>query len=67
MKTLIKYDFYYLRKTAKFIIFPALAFLLAVMSPLTAKYMNDILSFALGSQEVPFEFPEPTVMESYTQ
>jgi ABC-2 type transport system permease protein len=67
MKTLIKYDFIYLKKTAKFIIFPGLAFLLAVMSPLTAKYMNDILAFALGNQEIPFEFPEPTVMESYSQ
>ena len=67
MKILIKYDFYYLRKTAKFIIFPALAFLLAIMSPLTAKYMNDILAFALGSEGIPLEFAEPTVMESYTQ
>ncbi|MGS0973417.1 MAG: ABC transporter permease [Candidatus Izemoplasmataceae bacterium] len=67
MKTLIKYDFFYLKRTAKFIIFPALAFLLAVISPLTAKYMNQILEFALGSEDLPMTFPDPTVMDSYTQ
>lgn len=67
MKTLIKYDLFYLKRTAKFIIFPALAFILAVISPLTAKYMNQILEFALGSEDLPLSFPEPTVMDSYTQ
>ena len=67
MKKLLKYDFYYLQKTSKFIIFPVLLVLLAIMSPLSAKYLNEILKAALEGSGIVMEFGEPTVFDSYMQ
>lgn len=67
MKTLLKYDFIYLKRTSKFIIFPAIAIFFAILSPVTAKYMNEILELFLGSEGVGFTFPDPTVLDSYSQ
>ena len=67
MKKLLKYDFYYLHKTSKFIIFPVLLVLLAIMSPLSAKYLNEILKAALEGSGIVMEFGEPTVFDSYMQ
>ncbi|MCK5388669.1 MAG: ABC transporter permease [Candidatus Izimaplasma sp.] len=67
MKKLLKYDFYYLQKTSKFIIFPVLLVLLAIMSPLTARYLNEILAFTLEGTGIVIDLGIPTVFESYSQ
>ena len=61
---LLKYDFMYLKRTSKFIIFPAVAIVFAILSPLTAKYMNELLEL-LGVDFV--NLPDPTVIDSYSQ
>lgn len=67
MKKLLKYDFYYLQKTSKFIIFPVLLVLLAIMSPLTARYLNEILAATLEGSGIVIELGEPVVFDSYAQ
>ena len=67
MKKLLKYDFYYLHKTSKFIIFPVLLILLAIMSPLTAKYMNEFLALMLEGTGIDMQLGEPVVFDSYAQ
>lgn len=67
MKKLLKYDFYYLQKTSKFIIFPVLLVLLAITSPLTAKYLNEIIAFTLEGTGIVIDIGTPTVFESYSQ
>ena len=67
MKILLKYDFYYLQKTSKFIIFPVLLVLLAIMSPLTARYMNEFLALVLEGSGMEITLPDPVVFDSYSQ
>ncbi len=67
MKELLKYDFYYLLKTSKFIVFPVVLILIAIMSPLSAKYLNEILAVAFEGSGIVMEFGEPTVFDSYMQ
>ena len=67
MVKLLKYDFYHLRKTSKFIIFPVVIVIFAILSPLTARYMNEILEMALGESGLDITFPDPTVLDSYLQ
>lgn len=67
MKKLLKYDLLYLKKTSKFIIFPVVIILLAVMSPLSARYLNEILVFSLGDQASQFQFPDPVVFDAYME
>ncbi len=67
MKKLLKYDFYYLQKTSKFIIFPVLLVMLAIMSPLTARYLNEILAYTLEGSGIVIDLGTPTVIESYSQ
>ena len=67
MKKLLKYDFYYLQKTSKFIVFPVLLVLLAIMSPLTAKYMNDFLALMLEGTGLEMSLGDPVVFDSYAQ
>jgi len=67
MKKLLKYDFYYLHKTSKFIIFPVLLVLLAIISPLTAKYINEFLALMLAGTGVEMVLGDPVVFDSYSQ
>ena len=67
MKKLLKYDFFYLFKTSKFIVFAAVFVLFSVTSPLTAKYINQILGFLVGADGFGFDFPDPTVYLAYEQ
>lgn len=67
MKTIIKYDVLYFKKTSKFIVFGILGVFLAGFSALTAKYFNLIIEFSLGQEGIDVTLPEPTVLESYTQ
>jgi ABC-2 type transport system permease protein len=66
VKKLLKYDYFYLLKTSKFIVFGAIVVLFSITSPLTAKYMNEILEFFLNGQELGFAMPEPTIYTAYT-
>lgn len=67
MKKLLKYDFLYLFKTSKFIVFGAIFILFSIISPLTARYINELLEFLLNGQDIGFPFPEPTVWFAYEQ
>ncbi|MCK5761993.1 MAG: ABC transporter permease subunit [Candidatus Izimaplasma sp.] len=67
MRKLLKYDFYYLLKTSKFIVFPVLLVLLAIISPLTARYLNEILAYTLEGTGIVIDLGTPTVIESYSQ
>lgn len=67
MKTLLKYDFIFLKRTSKFIVFPAIAIFFAISSPLLAKYMPEILKLLLGSDGLSVQIPEVSVLDSYIQ
>ena len=67
MKTILKYDVLYWQRTSKFIVLGALGLFLSGLSVLTARYFNRIIEFALRSEGIDIEMPEPTVLESYTQ
>ncbi len=65
MKTLFKYDFTYLWKTSKFIIIIVLGIFLAMLSVLTAYFLNDILQSAFDMDEFCIPITEPTVYDAY--
>jgi ABC-2 type transport system permease protein len=67
MKKLLKYDFFYLFKTSKFIVFGAIFVLFSIISPLTARYINEILGFLLNGQDLGLVLPEPSVWLAYEQ
>ena len=66
---LLKYDFIYLWRTYKFLIFPAVAVLFAFASPLTAKYINELLALlttTTGGDPL-IVLPDPVIQDSYAQ
>ena len=67
MKKLLKYDFFYLFKTSKFLVIGAVFVMFSVISPLTTKYINEILSFLLNGADSPIEIPVPTIYTAYSQ
>ncbi len=67
MKTLMKYDFIFLKRTSKFIVFPAIGIFFAILSPITAKYMHEILGALLGAEGLDYIIPAVTVSDSYIQ
>ena len=67
MFKLLKYDFYHLRKTSKFIVFPVVIILFAIISPITARYMNQILDLALADSGIDIVLTDPVVLDSYLQ
>lgn len=54
-------------KTNKLLVLPLLMLLFAIMSPLTAKFTNEIIKSLPQSGGVIIEFPEPTIFDSYIQ
>ena len=67
MKTLLKYDFLFLFKTKKFIIFPVLFGLFAMMSPLVAYYLPEILNMIPATEGISIIMPAATVESAYSQ
>lgn len=67
MKKLLKYDFFYLFKTSKFIVFGAIFVLFSIISPLTAKYLPEILEFIMNGEDMLIALPEPTTYTAYEQ
>lgn len=69
MIKLLKYDFIYLWKTYKFLVFPAVAVVFAFASPLTAKYINELLALLTTTTggDPMFTLPDPTIQDSYGQ
>lgn len=68
MKTLLRYDVLYMRRTTKIIIMLALGIFLAGLSVLTAKYMNELMAIAFAQEGIEgVEIPEPTVGDAYVQ
>ena len=54
-------------KTPKVIILGALFLLFGIMSPLTAKYMNEILAMVGEQEGINIVLPDPTYIQSYEQ
>jgi ABC-2 type transport system permease protein len=54
-------------KTSKWIIMLALFIFFAILSPLSAKFMNEILAMVGEQQGVLIQFPDPTYIQSYEQ
>ena len=68
MKTMLKYDFLYWLRTAKLVVYGVLAIFLAMLSVLTARFLNVLLTWAFESEGIPIDgVPEPTVFDSYEQ
>ena len=67
MFKLLKYDFYHLRKTSKFIVFPIVIIIFAFLSPITARYMNELLKLALSDSGIDITLTDPVVFDSYIQ
>jgi len=67
MKKLLKFEFNYLLKTQKFTVFAGIFILFSIISPLTAKYIQEILAFLLNGQDLGIPLPEPTVFTAYEQ
>ncbi len=67
MKKLLKYELLYLRKTKKFTVFVGLFLFFSIISPLTAKYIKEILSFVLLGMDFDLPLPDPTVYTAYEQ
>ncbi len=68
MAALIQYNFRYLWRKQRFLVLCAVGFLMAALSALTARYLPEILQFALaldGFESLPF--PESTTTEAYAQ
>lgn len=54
-------------RTSKIIILPVLFVFFGILSPLSAKYMNLILSLAGEQQGISIKLPDPTFVQSYEQ
>lgn len=67
MKKLLKYELFYLRRTQKFTVFAGIFILFSILSPLTAKYLHEILAFLLNGQDLGLPLPDPTVYTGYEQ
>ncbi len=68
MKTLLKCDFLYFKKTSKWIILGLLSLFLSALSVLTARYMQELLRWAMEQEGIgDVEFPPPTVFTAYEQ
>ena len=67
MKTLLKYDFLFLWKTKKYIIFPVIFGLFAMMSPLLAYYLPEIINMIPATEGISIQMPPATVGNAYVQ
>jgi len=68
MKTLLRYDFLYMKKTSKILVFVILGIFLSGLSVLTARYMNELLALAFAQEGMgDITLPEVTVMDAYVQ
>ncbi|MCF7927163.1 MAG: ABC transporter permease [Candidatus Izimaplasma sp.] len=63
----LKNEFLYLLRTKKFIIFFVLFAVFGMISPLTAKYLPEILASLLGNSDIVIDFPEPDIYYGYIQ
>lgn len=66
-KAFFKKELMEIMRTSKIIILPALFLFFGVMSPLAARYMNEILSLVGEQQGVSIRFPDPTYVEAYAE
>lgn len=68
MQTLLKYEWFYFKRTSKIMILTILGVFLSGLSVLTARYLNEIIAFALAQDEgIHIELPPSTVLDSYLQ
>lgn len=58
-------------KKSRFIVMLIVLLLFGIMSPLTARYLPEIISFMIGTSGesigIPIEIPSPTIIDSYAQ
>jgi len=64
-KAFIKKELMEYLKTSKFIILLVLFAFFAILSPLTARYINELLSML--STDIPITLPEPTFLDAWVQ
>lgn len=67
MKKLLKYDIFFLVKTHKLTVFAAVFILFSILSPLTAKYIGQLLEALMGGSEISISIGDPTVFTAYEQ
>ncbi len=68
MKALLKYDFLYMHKTTKIFIMIGLGIFLAALSVLTARYMSELMQYAMTQEGIEtVDVPTPTVQDAYVQ
>ncbi len=61
----LKKEIFEILKTPKIIILPAVSLFFGILSPLTAKFINELLK-ALGAGDT-IKIPDPTYIDSYSQ
>jgi ABC-2 type transport system permease protein len=58
-------------KKSRFIVMLIVLLLFGIMSPLTARYLPEIITFILGTSDdsigIPIELPAPSIVDSYAQ
>ncbi len=68
MKTLLRYDLLYMKRTTKIIIMLAVGAFIAFLSILTARYMNELMAMAFEQEGIEgITLPDPTVEDAYIQ
>lgn len=66
-KAFLKKEIYEILKTVKIIVLPVLFLFFGILSPLSAKYMNQVLAMAGEQQGIKIILPDPTYIQSYEQ
>jgi ABC-2 type transport system permease protein len=67
MKNLLKYDYIYLLKTKKIIIFSAMFVLFSIISPLTARYLQEIIGYLVDDLALGDLIPDPSLTSAFIQ
>lgn len=66
-KAFLKKEIMEILKTIKIIILPVLFLFFGILSPLSAKYINQILALAGEQQGIKITLPDPTYIQAYEQ
>ena len=67
MKRLLKYDYFYLLKTNKVLIFSAMFVLFSIFSPLTARYLKEIIGYIADDLDLGNLIPDPSLQVAFIQ
>lgn len=71
VRIMLKKELFENHKKSRFVVLGVVFLLFGIMSPLTAKYIHEIIDFIMGMSgdvvEFPMEIPEPSIGDSYVQ